>query len=743
MSGILTRKEHCVLHEEMQQLTPQFFAFVPLAGAVMVAIACVAQMLRARRLGHKVCFGTYIWPVVIFGILVFATVWCYMGLMDVPEPSWLLCPLVIALCGALMPLRDVVHRRLLSWDERGLPTRALATALRIGRDATVLLAASELSRLALELPWNEAFAQLDAFEIGIEYSIIALAMGAAYFACMRRGGGPAIVVAICAVTGIVQHFVMRFRMSALLPTDILAAGTAAEVAGQFKFTLTETDLWGLSCACIAILLLTLLIPSRLPIKSTRFLWRLATNVMLALFLALACDRWLEVVDYRDNADNNEDMGFAIDYWSTIESYSQQGFLPSFLVTLQDMEIKPPDDYSSRTARELIERYGTAADAIPERAERRAIAQKQFDSTKPSVVIIMNETFSDLSRLAGLACEYEGPTFFRNVPDVLYRGELGVSVYGGGTCNTEFEALTANSQAFIGAGKFPYQLFNFDSADNLARQFGSMGYETTAIHPCPPENWSRKKVYHEMGFDKFLSIDDFPADAPVFHSGISDAATYEQVLNQLRSSDKPQFIFDVTMQNHSGYDQNNIPEEMLTDYRPEISPDLLSEKDVAELNEYLSCIQASDADLERFLEELRGMERPVVLLFFGDHQPWVSWIYNDVLFAGDPEVEHRERIYQTDYLMWANYPVAGATQASPPMPLSADMLGSTLLDTIGAPLSDYQRAQVGIRTLIPAVNAFGYRDILGPWHEPGQFPELDPIYHDMATMAYYRYQKDYS
>ena len=727
-----------MLHEELQQLTPQFFAFAPLAGALMVVISCVMQILHARKLERKICFGTYIWPVVIFGILVFAAVWCNMGLMDVPEPSWLLCTLVITLCGALMPLRDIVHRRLLSWDERGLPTQVLAMVLRVCRDAAVLLIASELSRIALELPWNEAFAQLDAFEVGIEYTIIALAMGAAYFACMRRGGGPAIVVAACAAMGIAQHFVMRFKMSALLPADLLATGTAAEVAGQFKFTLTESDLWGVSCACIAILLLTLLIPSRLRLKSTRFLWRLATNIMLALFLTLACDRWLEVVDYHD-----KDMGLQIDYWASIESYSQQGFLPSFLFTLQDLEVKAPDDYSRDAAKELIERYGAEADAIPERTERRTVAREQFDTTKPSVVIVMNETFSDLSRMDGLACDYEGPTFFRNVPDALYRGELGVSVYGGGTCNSEFEALTANSQAFIGAGKFPYQLFAFDHAENLARQFGALGYETTAVHPCPAENWSRKKVYHEMGFDKFLSIEDFPADAPVFHSGVSDAGTYEQVLKQLRSSNKPQFIFDVTMQNHSGYDQGNIPEDMLTDYHPNIDPERLSEKDVAELNEYLSCVQASDADLEWFIDELRGLERPVVLLFFGDHQPWVSWIYNDVLFVDDPWIEHRERIYQTDYLMWANYQVAGAAQASDSMVLSADMLSSTLLDAIGAPLSDYQRAQVGVRTRIPALNAFGYRDALGAWHEPGQFPELDPTYHDMATMGYYRYQKDYS
>ena len=71
----------------------------------------------------------------------------------------------------------------------------------------------------------------------------------------------------------------------------------------------------------------------------------------------------------------------------------------------------------------------------------------------------------------------------------------------------------------------------------------------------------------MGFDQFLSIDDFAA-APVFHSGVSDQATYEKVLEQLSSSDDPQFILDVTMQNHAGYDQYNIPEDQMRSVAPD-------------------------------------------------------------------------------------------------------------------------------------------------------------------------------
>ena len=41
----------------------------------------------------------------------------------------------------------------------------------------------------------------------------------------------------------------------------------------------------------------------------------------------------------------------------------------------------------------------------------------------------------------------------------------VSVMGGGTANSEFEFLTGNSMAFIGTGKYPYQLYDLSESDS--------------------------------------------------------------------------------------------------------------------------------------------------------------------------------------------------------------------------------------------------------------------------------------
>ncbi len=127
----------------------------------------------------------------------------------------------------------------------------------------------------------------------------------------------------------------------------------------------------------------------------------------------------------------------------------------------------------------------------------------------------------------------------------------------------------------------------------------MGYETTAIHPNLASNWNRDDIYEQIGFDTFYSVESF-SDAPTLHNGVTNRATYDKVIEVLNSSETPQFIFDVTMQGHSNYDVGNIPDNLKLNYKPEGISDTDS---IDQLNEYLSCVQASDEDLQYLVEEL--------------------------------------------------------------------------------------------------------------------------------------------
>ena len=137
-----------------------------------------------------------------------------------------------------------------------------------------------------------------------------------------------------------------------------------------------------------------------------------------------------------------------------------------------------------------------------------------------------------------------------------RGSLAVSTSGGGTCNTEFEFLCGVSLGLVGQGIYPFSFFDLSEAPSLPRQFDALGYATVAMHPNLASNYNRMVVYPDLGFQEFLDIDDFEG-APWYHSGVSDAATFERILELLREDPGPQLIYDLTMQNHSAYNQNNL------------------------------------------------------------------------------------------------------------------------------------------------------------------------------------------
>jgi hypothetical protein len=186
-----------------------------------------------------------------------------------------------------------------------------------------------------------------------------------------------------------------------------------------------------------------------------------------------------------------------------------------------------------------------------------------------------------------------------------------------------------------------------------------------------------------------------------------------------------------MQNHSGYKTGKLPDEMMTDYEFEG----LSESDNLEVNEYLSLINQSDQALENLLNELRESDEPTIVVFFGDHQPYFPTTFNDELMDDGDDPIHVFRLWSTKYLIWANYDVAGSETLDSDQDLSTNYLGAVLLDAIGAPMTDYEKANMTLHNYLVAINVIGYEA------EDGTFcyaEEGDPdysYYQDLERMQY--------
>ena len=669
-------------------LAPAPVGLVPLVTCALI----VAGIFRARQ-----------------GLTVRDLIWC------IPQPLLLLAVAVFYLLG-LGPLSPVslvlccgaaygAHRLVLV---RHTPPLRLPATLAL----YVLLAT-----LTLELTWNERF-----YTIGPQFWLVELALIGGVSVSLWLVGRRSAVLLVpllvaLFVVGIVQHYVVQFRGTAILPSDILAFHTALSVSAGYTYALSHTMLLGVGALSLGLAVSSWLVPLR---DAGERPYAAELGIAVACLAAVAALAY--VPSYADV------FGADIDYWWSKDWYERQGFIPSFIYAWQDLDIDVPSGYSDDAARKAASELTALAHATEPSRKRREDACDKFQKTPPNIVVIQNETFCDLSVFGDLGDGYRGPVFFKEgLTDALARGDLAVSVFGGGTCNTEFEFLCGISLAFVGSAKYPFTMYDLTHADSLPKQLRTLGYAAIGMHPNIASNWNRDRAYEELGFDEFLSIDSF-ADAETFHTHVSDQATYDRTLELIEEHTEPVFVFDVTMQNHSGYDTGSIPKDLL----PSLAPAGLGDSDTAELREFVACITESDRAFERLVERLRASDEPTIVCMYGDHHPWFSETLNDLVFPDEDALAHGERIHNTSYVIWANYDLEPFCESEATSGSSADLLASELLDLAGAPLTDLQTAQVGLRQEISALNAYGYRDADGTWHTLDAYPAL---LHDLALIEY--------
>ena len=736
---------------------------------LLVAGAALAVRERASR-GLRPLLADLAWLLPSVAALVAMAIWLGTGLYE-DEDDWL--P-VIALCAAAvvqgacaLMRRPVLDALDAAQGRNGRASLVKGEAVRAVIAVAVILGSCALGWIALELPWNQQLLSIDPLYSSLELSLILGFLVLLYFVFQRRGVGVAVGVGALWFVGIAQFFVTTFKSASIMPGDLLALETAAAVGGGYVYAVDGPVLIGIACALAAIGACSFVAPSR-PRGGEALFGNVVGNVVAALVVASLL--WPGVT-----MDYEEELDMEVDYWASVSYFRAHGFIPSFVKVVQDLPIDRPEDYSDEAAAELEARYAAEYDAGAGSSARRLAAEEQFEQTRPSVICIMDESFSDLSFMNGLGVGYEGPAFYHNWQGTTLRGDLAVSVQGGSTCNSEFEFFTGASLAYVGSGKYPYTIYDLSEAPSVVRQFSELGYRTTAIHPERATNWNRAAAYQDLGFDEFIDIEDFEG-APRYHSGVTDGATFDKILEVLESSDGPQFIFGLTMQNHGGYQQRNIPESDLRGYAPAgFIPDAITE-----LNEYLACIDATDRDLERFVSQLAELDRPVVLVFFGDHQPGTTRAIANVLFPDDDDLTHAVRVHQTTYAVWANYPIAtgeaeaagdaaaagdatvAAEGAVDPTTVAVDeatavdgvasegaaepmnqgvwdntspaYLAAMTLDAIGAPLTDFQKAQLAARAEIPAVSLVGTRLADGTWLENDSRRMAD-AYDDLSQITY--------
>ena len=462
--------------------------------------------------------------------------------------------------------------------------------------------------------------------------------------------------------------------------DLSALGTAADVAGSYRFTPT----WQmLAAVALAAALVVFLHPekhkARLRLTGTRRPLRL-----VCLGAGLACLLLLFPTG------RLERFGVKTDVWDPAGSYRAGGCLAVFLRNTEFLEVEEPEDAGPERLEQIM--------AGVEPPEPAAVSVE-----RPNIVAIMNESWADFEDYGNLTLSASVTNYIRSLDNAVY-GHAYTSVFGAGTSASEFEFLTGNSMAFLPSGSIPYQQYVLGPTASLASILKAEGYSTLAFHPGERASWQRDRAYPRLGFDSYKCGDDMDVPQTFEHGYVSDQSDFEQIIWELEHKEegKPLFLFNVTIQNHGGYTVPDYPAQITVADAP-------GEYPMAE--QYLTLAGKTDAAFRALVEYLRVFDEPTIVVMFGDHQPSVEQGFLDLAYGVTQEQMTMEQYmgkYYVPFVIWANYPLPGTG----PETTSLNFLGQYLLRYAGIAGTPYGDFLWQLQEELPALTFVGYTDAAG-------------------------------
>ncbi len=475
---------------------------------------------------------------------------------------------------------------------------------------------------------------------------------------------------------IVSTFVVLFRNRPIAPWDFTALGTALDVASNYDIHLNYIMVCSL-LVC-AMLYLTMRMIPRDKTKINK--WYVAYPIIVlvvALFFNSIGSYYL---------------------WDVrlLSTFQNEGTTLSFTgLVRQFIETQPtkPDGYSEEKLEDLKEEYtAKAAESV------------NTEGIKPTVIIqVMNESFSNLS-VGGTSYADNMTPYYDSLENTV-RGNLYVSVRGGGTCNTEYETLTGNTTAFFQAGVYPYNMYMNRSVPSTVSYMNRSGYSTTGIHLGKATNWNRRTAYSKLQFQNTEFAETFDG-LDTIHGYPTDEQDFEKVIETYEANKGTnQYIFNVTYQNHGSYKNADDLEQTvdLSSYGSE-------NYDAAE--NYLSLIKLTDEAFQKLIEYFENVDENVMIVMYGDHQPSLGSASDRLFFPNTGTAEEDIKEYITPFLIWANYDIEDQTIDK----MSANYMSSLILHTANMELTPYQQFLYELKDKYPVITLYGCYDAYGNFYD---------------------------
>lgn len=474
------------------------------------------------------------------------------------------------------------------------------------------------------------------------------------------------------VFGFVDYFMYTFRQNEFTVSDFKAMKTGFSVLGNYEFQFMERQAY----IILASILFVAFVLKWTKLDHSK---RLRMSAITAA-LAIAC---IIFVGVRTSNVNTET-------WEKKGTY-RNGYILNFMLGVRDSFVAKPEGYSADKIAELETKFnGDGSSYCVDAPEE-----------KPTVIVIMSESFADLQVVGEFETNVELTPFIDSLKENTLRGYALASIYGAKTANSEWEYLTGNTMAFLPGGSVVYQQYINNTPASLVSTMKNHGYTCVAMHPYFVTGWSRNVVYPNMGFDEMYFIDDFD-QTKLLRKYVTDAEMFDKIIERYenRPEGEDLFLFGVTMQNHGGYveEYENFEQKA---YKIGDS--------YTDANQYMSLIHESDKAVEDLITYFSNVDEPVEIVFFGDHQPSLSNKFIKLLNGkglSGLDLDELQNLYTVPFFIWTNYD----TPEEEIEMTSLNYLSTLTLERAGIALPAYNQFLAEMMKEIPAINSQGYYSI---------------------------------
>lgn len=440
--------------------------------------------------------------------------------------------------------------------------------------------------------------------------------------------------------GVINFVILHFRVTPFSAVDFTLISSAISVSGHY---LTAFNVMMIFFA-IAILVISLIcLFKRTPCfqkNTTKKAYMLSTLVILTLAAGI-------VVMHKSSTSV---QALAENYTNISEAYENYGFVYCFANSIIDTGIKKPENYSEESMAQIKDSIKDTGTDEPE--------------VKPDIVMIQLESFFDICDVKGVSFSRDPLPNFHRLQKEYSNGQLTVPTVGAGTVNTEFEVLTGMSQHDFGVSEYPYKtVLKSKTSESICNDLAQIGYSSHAVHNNTATFYGRNKVFSNLGFDSFTSVEYMNNITLNPNGWAKDDVMVDEILKTLDDNkNKSDFTFGITVQSHGKYnDVKTDSKDPVKVYNAPTGKEESYEYYVNEINEV-------DQMIGKLVYALGKREKPTVLVLYGDHLPSLD-LSNEDLEDGS--------LYETQYIIWNNYGLKEKDQD-----LKAYELYPEVLDQIG-------------------------------------------------------------